>query len=71
MEGIPAVNLWDTLSGSWPRLLQKGWLVCLSLSSAASTSSSFEQFGVDGRGCFFSGRWRCFQQNGVKMCEKY
>ena len=36
-------------SGSWPRLLQKGWLVCLSSSSAASASSSSKQFGVDGR----------------------
>ena len=40
-------------SGSLPRLLQKGWLMCSSSSSSAA--SSFEQFGVDGRGWFFRG----------------
>ena len=38
-------------SGSWPRLLQKGWLVCL---SSSSVSSSFEQFGVDGKSLGFT-----------------
>ena len=37
---------------AWPRLLQNGWFVCLSSSSAAS-DSSFEQFGVDGLWVFF------------------
>ena len=41
---------WNKTCGSWPRLLQKSWLVFLS-SSAASAWSSLEQFGVDRRGC--------------------
>ena len=36
-----------------------------------SASSSFEQLGVDGRGCFLSGWWRCLKQNGVKSMKKY
>ena len=47
-------------SYKWPvaRLLQRGGLVCLSSSSAASASSSFEQFGDHGRGWLVAVRFR-------------